>query len=308
MNTVPTIRFATQAQSDISRISAELADLQRQMGSSSQVEDLKSLGDGSTRLISTSGLIRQDEHRITLAQELEARMQVQATSMQQASSGVTQLVRTLREAALNKDGGNVTTGIEFGFANLTQAMNQTLNGVPLFGGERVGDPPVEANSLSDLIAITAPDQLFDEAARSPRVDLGSGIAFDIAERASDISWPTYEALRDLKIYLDANPSALSPQMTQTDSEALLGFAKTIEDAVGQIRNAESRNGFKLQRVESTRAQLEDRVLSLQNELTAQSDSNLATVATRLSALRTQYEATGQTFAQLSELSLLSFLR
>jgi flagellar hook-associated protein 3 FlgL len=308
VTSVPTMRFATQAQADVGRITAELAELQRQIASGKAVDELKSLGDGSTRLISASGLIRADENRIALSQELEARLRVQATAMAQASGGLTELVRTLREAALNKNGGNLKTGLEFAFSNTVQGMNQTLNGVPLFGGERVGDPPVTATQVSDLIGVSTPEDLFDEAARKPRVDLGAGLTLDVADRASEMSWPAFQALRDLKVYLDANPSAHTATLSQANTDALLGFASQLETAVGQIRAAESRNGFKLERIESTRGQLANRVLSMQNELATQAETDLASVVTRLRALETQYQATGQTFATLSRLSLLEFLR
>jgi flagellin-like hook-associated protein FlgL len=308
VNSVPTIRFATQAQNDVGRITTELAELQRQIASGKAVDDLKTLGDGSTRLISSAGLIRADENRIALAQELEGRLRLQATAMAQASGGVTELVRTMRAAALNKNGGNLTTGLEFAFSNLVQAMNQSLNGVPLFGGERVGDPPVKANRIEDLLSVATPDDLFNEAARKPRVDLGSGLALDVADRASEMSWQVFQGLRDLKTYIDAHGSALSATMTEDDTQAILNFASQIETAVNEIRGAESRNGFKLERIQSTRTQLANRVLSMQTELATQSETDLAAVVTRLRALETQYQATGQTFATLARLSLLEFLR
>ena len=178
MTVVPTMRFAQQAQTDISRISAELADLQRQIASGKSVDDLRTLGDGSTRLISTAGVIRMDENRVRLGTEIEGRMRLQASAMQQASTSSTQLVRTIREAALNKDGGNLTTALEFAFLNLTQAMNEQQNGVPLFGGERVGSPPVKVGTVTELAMVSTQADLFDEAARKPRVDLGGGLTLD----------------------------------------------------------------------------------------------------------------------------------
>lgn len=307
MTVVPTMRFAQQAQTDISRISGELADLQRQIASGKSVDDLRTLGDGSTRLISTAGVIRMDENRVRLGKEVEARMRLQASAMQQASTSATQLVRTIREAALNKDGGNLTTALEFAFVNVSQAMNESQNGVPLFGGERVGDPPVKVGSLAELASVTTQDDVFDEAARKPRVDLGGGLTLDVADRASEISWDTFRTMRDLKQFMDAQPSVLG-RITDDQAQTLLALADTMEAAIGKIRASESRNGFKLERVEAARVQLQSRVVSLQQELSTQSETDLAAVSTRLSLLQTQYQATGQTFAQLSRLTLLEFLR
>jgi flagellin-like hook-associated protein FlgL len=308
MTTIPTLRFATQAQADISRISGEMAELQRQTASGKSVDELRDLGDGSTRLISTAGFIRMDQKRVSLSKEIEARMQVQATAMAQASSTVTELVRTIREGALNKDGGNLKTALEFAFANLSSSMNETLNGVPVFGGERVGDPPIKIDTLEQLKNVTSKADLYDEAIRKPRVDLGAGIKFDVSETASEISWTTFQSLRDLKNFLDATPEALGTQISDESAAKLIAYAKSIETATNDIRNAESRNGFKLERVKAARTQLENRVLTMTTELSTQSETDLAAVATRLSALETQYQATGQTFATISGLSLLEFLR
>ncbi|MBU6405645.1 MAG: hypothetical protein KGS44_00720 [Alphaproteobacteria bacterium] len=308
MTVVPTMRFAQQAQADISRLSAELAELQRQISSGKSVDDLRTLGDGSTRLIATAGLISMDENRVRLGKEIEARIRLQASAMQRASSSAIQFVRTIREAALNKDGGNLSTGLEFAFANLRQAMNESFNGAPLFGGERVGDPPIKINSLPALAMVTTQTEVFDEAARKPRVDLGGDLALDVADRASEISWDSFRALRDLKRYFDAEPTVLRPRINDEQAKDLLILAEALENAVGKIQEAESRNGFKLERVEAARTQLQSRVLTLRQELSSQSETDLAAVSTRLAMLQTQYQATGQTFASLSRLTLLDFLR
>jgi hypothetical protein len=302
------MRFAQQAQADISRLSAELAELQRQISSGKSVDDLRTLGDGSTRLIATAGLISMDENRVRLGKEIEARIRLQASAMQRASSSAIQFVRTIREAALNKDGGNLSTGLEFAFANLRQAMNESFNGAPLFGGERVGDPPIKINSLPALAMVTTQTEVFDEAARKPRVDLGGDLALDVADRASEISWDSFRALRDLKRYFDAEPTVLRPRINDEQAKDLLILAEALENAVGKIQEAESRNGFKLERVEAARTQLQSRVLTLRQELSSQSETDLAAVSTRLAMLQTQYQATGQTFASLSRLTLLDFLR
>jgi len=302
------MRFAQQAQADISRLSAELAELQRQISSGKSVDDLRTLGDGSTRLIATAGLISMDENRVRLGREIEARIRLQASAMQRASSSAIQFVRTIREAALNKDGGNLSTGLEFAFANLSQAMNESFNGTPLFGGERVGDPPIKIDSLPALAMVTTQTEVFDEAARKPRVDLGGDLALDVADRASEISWDSFRALRDLKRYFDAEPTVLRPRINDEQAKDLLILAEALENAVGKIQEAESRNGFKLERVEAARTQLQSRVLTLRQELSSQSETDLAAVSTRLAMLQTQYQATGQTFASLSRLTLLDFLR
>ena len=308
MTVVPTMRFAQQAQTDISRISAELADLQRQIASGKSVDDLRTLGDGSTRLISTAGVIRMDENRVRLGTEIEGRMRLQASAMQQASTSSTQLVRTIREAALNKDGGNLTTALEFAFLNLTQAMNESQSGVPLFGGERVGSPPVKVGTVTVLAMVSTQADLFDEAARKPRVDLGGGLTLDVADRASEISWDTFRGLRDLKQFIDAQPSVLGAGITDEQAGTLLSLAQSLETGIDKIRAAEARNGFKLERVEAARVQLQGRVTTLRQELSTQSETDFAAISTRLSVLQTQYQATGQTFAALSRLTLLDFLR
>jgi flagellin-like hook-associated protein FlgL len=115
-------------------------------------------------------------------------------------------------------------------------------------------------------------------------------------------------LRDLKRYFDAEPTVLRPRINDEQAKDLLILAEALENAVGKIQEAESRNGFKLERVEAARTQLQSRVLTLRQELSSQSETDLAAVSTRLAMLQTQYQATGQTFASLSRLTLLDFLR
>lgn len=308
MQAVPTLSFTNRARADIARITSELSDLQRQTASGRKAEDLQGLGSGATRTLTAASLLNLDRGRIAQAQEIDARLGIQGATLSQAAESVNTLASAVRNAAITGDGGFLGPELEFAFAGLTSAMNQTYNGQSLFAGERVDTPPVKAKSLNDLIGVSYPEDLFNEGVRRQTLDLGENNTVELADKASEISWKAYEAMRDLKGMLDAAGGRLPNPLPAADVNKLLTLADALAAGGSDIRGAEGRNGLVQGRVEDTVGRLERRSLVLEQDISLQTSSDLAEVALRLNALQTQYQATAQTFSQLSRLTLLEFLR
>jgi flagellin-like hook-associated protein FlgL len=308
MSGVSTLYFNKRASADLARIQKELYQLQGKTASGREATSLQEFGQNGGRVVETRGLIALSESRAEAAGQLGARFDLQASALSNASGALNRLAGALRDAAINDDGRLLRADAELTFGSLVASLNESFGGQPLFAGERIGDPPVIVGSLSELGAVTGPDQVFDEAARRQRIDLGDGVSFELGEKASEIGWPALQTLRDLQQLFDSAGGDLPERMSDVQKANLVALADRLEDSALTFIAAEGRTGLLAKRLEDEKVRLESRSVLLQQTMSDLSEADLAEVAAQFSALQTQYQASAQTFITLTKLSLLEFLR
>lgn len=301
------LRFSTQAQIDMRRITAELSDLQRQVASGVKANDLAGFGSASSRLVSARGVQSAADARASVLGQLDARLGVQGAALGQVSDAATRMAQTIRQAVSANDGRGIGVELEFSFQAIVAALNESWNGQPLFAGERLDGAPVKLGSLDQLAAAATPDDIFDEAARRQSIDLGVGPPTDVASKASEMATSLFQTLRDLKLMVDAAGGAIGQPITDAQTDALLQLATELDTQANSFNNEEGRTGQLQSRFDAERVRLQERSDLLTKEIGDHADADLAQVSMRLSALMVQYEASAKTFADLSQLTLLRYL-
>ena len=148
--------------------------------------------------------------------------------------------------------------------------------------------------------------IFDEASRSKTIDLGDG-PFSVGEKASDVSTAAFDAMRQLKLLIDANGGSLPQPLTTAQRTACRPSPTNLNSArqtilVSQGRNGDLQNAGRRQIDGACRQS--NALSKLQSEA---ADADLAEVATKISAFQVQYQAVAQTFSMLSHMSLLDYL-
>lgn len=307
MSGAVSLRFTTQAQIDIRRMTSELADLQRQVASGAKANDLAGYAGGSSQLLSAQGLKASAEARASALRQLDARLGVQAAALGQVSSVVGGLTQSIREAISADDGRGINTELEMSFLEIVSALNEKWNGQPLFAGERQDGLPIMIQSIDDLAAATIPDDVFDEAQRRQSVDLGFGLPTQLSAKASELGSDLFNTLRDLKLMMDNAGGSIGQPISDSHRTQLLSIVTQLEAETRTFNDEEGRTGQLQARFGEERTRLEERSVLLQKEIGDQADADLANVSVRLNALMMQYEAAAKTFADLSQLSLLRYL-
>jgi len=302
-----TLRFTTQAQMDIRRITSELSNLQRQVASGAAANDLLGFGGGASRLLNAQSLKSTADSRASVINQLQARFGVQAAALGQVSDSAGMLAQSIREAISANDGRGIATELDLSFSSVVSALNETWNGQPLFAGERQGQGPIKINSLDELVAATGPEDIFDEAARHQTIDLGSGAPIVLSAKASDMSQGLFATLTELKQLLTANGGTIGQPISGADRAALTNFADRLDQEATKFTNEEGRAGQLQSRFATERVRLQERSNLLLKEIGDQADADVAEVSVKLSSLLVQYEAAAKTFSELSRLSLLDYL-
>ncbi len=302
-----TLRFTTQAQVDIRRITRELADLQAQVASGRAAKDLQGFGGAASRLLNAQTLKANADSRASLINQMQARFGVQGTALGQVAQASNLLAQSIREAISANDGRGIATELDLSFSSVVSALNETWNGQPLFAGERQGAGPIKINTLDELVAATGPQDIFDEATRHQVVDLGAGDPIVISAKASELSQGLFDALSDLKLMLDAAGGTIGQPINSTQRTQLQGIADRLDEQADNFTNEEGRAGQLQKRFETERVRLQERSNLLLKEIGDQADADVASISVKLSALMTQYQAAAKTFSELSKLSLLDYL-
>lgn len=303
-----TLRFNTQAQLDVERMTRDLTDLQRQVASGYKSNELAGYGVNASRLLNTQSLVGVTDSRANAALQLQSRFGVQASALAQASSAAYNLAQAINDAIAGDNVDALATELTINFSSAVSGLNESWNGQPLFSGERLEGTPIKIGTLDELVAATGPDDIFDEAERPQTIDLGPGARLTLADKASDLSADLFDTMRDLKLILDGWGASPPDALSQAQKDQLQALAQRLDASRIKLTGAEGRTGQLENRIIAERTRLQDRSTLLQREVGQQVDVDPAQLSIQINTLLAQYQATAKTFADISSLSLLDYLR
>ncbi len=176
---------------------------------------------------------------------------------------------------------------------LIQLANAEVSGQPVFAGTATGAPPFvlgagdavtyQGNSESQSIAV-APNQTTQIVLPGDQVFAGA-------------TTNIFTDLSNLLVALETNNGA--------GIEVGIG---NLDRAVDQLSVAQGQIGAIANRLDTAHGSLLVVSAAIQQALSDQTDTDMATVLTELQMQQTAYQATSQTFSRLFDSSLLNFLR
>jgi len=176
---------------------------------------------------------------------------------------------------------------------LIQLANAEVSGQPVFAGTKTGAPPFvlgagdavtyQGNSESQSIAV-GPNQTTQIVLPGDQVFAGA-------------TTNIFDDLSNLLVALETNNGA--------GIEVGIG---SLDQAVDQLSLAQGQIGAIANRLDTAHGSLLVVSAAIQQALSDQTDTDLATVLTELQVQQTAYQATSQTFSRLFDSSLLKFLR
>lgn len=307
MQGASSLRFSTQAQADIRRITSELTDLQAQMASGRKASDLVGLGAATTPVLSAMSLKASLDNRLNLVDQLNARLDVQAISLRKATESAQQLAQEIRTAISAGDGRGIGTSMRMAFNGVVQAMNETWSGQPMFAGERQDVSPVTVSTVEQLEAAPSVASVFNESARDQVMDLGDGLPVQVSAKASTLSTGFLSAVRDLQALISGHGGQIGQPIDSATETQLLSIVSRLDASAKTFVNEEARVGQLQTRFDSDKTKLIQQTDLMAEEVSKHSSADLAEVSIKLNTLMTQYQAAAKTFADLSKLTLLDYL-
>jgi len=293
---------------DVRRITSELANIQAQIASGSKARDLQGFGGASSRILNAQSMMAASDSRSSVLNQLQARFGVQGAALGQVSESAGLLAQSIRDALSSNDGRGISMELDLTFASVVSAMNETWNGQPLFSGERQNVRPIKFTSLVELQGLSAPEDMFDESERHQTIELSAGEPAVLSAKASELSQGLFNLLRSLKNLVDSNGGTIGQPISAIDRATLQSLADQLDVESNKFTTEEGRAGQLQTRFEQEQIRLTARSNLLTKEIGDQADADVAELTIQLNQLLVQYEAAAKTFSDLSNLSLLNYLR
>lgn len=302
MSRVATIPLQRTLSDAIQRAQQQLAASQLELATRKKVQDYASLGTATVRNMSARTLVAQNEAHADVASRVGTTLALYDANMLAIDTAVGDMRQNILTAIGTGQSAGLQESIDGAFELFRSRLNASEGGAPMFAGSRTEAPPFNPESVADTLNYTAADAFGNDDLRtSARVSEGLDIEFGVV--ASDIGSGLFAGFRKLAEAGDIGGLPTAAQLANLD-EAF----KLFDTGLAELRAVSAGNGRKQAQLETTEERVGQRVLLLNEIISENEDADLGQVAIDLAQFKATLEASYSVFAQLSNLSLVSFLR
>lgn len=270
-----------------------------------QFQRFSEFGADTLSLLSAESIVERSGAFVDASQIAQSRQELiggslseVASSLEDIRAGITRALATGASELLSPEVATETQRI-------ISSLNIEFGGVFLFGGVNGAERPVDITSLSDLNRDGDLNDIFNEGARTSFA-IEEGVILDGGPIASEVATPIFEILQEFENapetlgrfegILTDEQSRFVTDLSQRLATVIDGvFGLIGENAIAQNAAAEAvaRNQQRSDFAEIVAADIEN--------------ADIAAAIARLNQDQLAIEASAQTLAQVSQLSLLNFI-
>jgi flagellar hook-associated protein 3 FlgL len=307
MTRIATFSAASVALDGLRSAQTALAQANQQVATGKKAANIVELGEQTASAAAARSAQAKAAARVDLATMVENRLTLQENALEGIEGAANDFRMAMSEAIGSNAGFALQDRVARAFERMRSGLMMELDGRYLFSGTSDDTPPVNVSTLTALAAVPVVDDVFDNGARAPSVEVEEGVVTTVGQLASSFAAPLMDAFRQFQVYVEAN-GPFGQKLTDAQTTFLTGLVQTVTTATAPIHNAQGVNGQANQAIQSSRERLEATEGALQKLIDDVETADIAEAMSRLQAAQVQYQASAQTFAQLSRLSLLDFLR
>jgi flagellar hook-associated protein 3 FlgL len=306
-------RIATNSQSQLMLSQIQQAELalnktQTQVTSGMVSTNYAGIGDKTAMLEAT----RSAENRTNAYQAATSLAVNQADLQDSQMSSLSDLANQLRQAittaTADSDGSTLMTTVQGIFDQASQILNsKDANGNYLYGGDKNGQPPLTATSLSDLTSMASASDAFQNGTVANSVMVGDGQSVKVGMLASDIGTGLMQTLKDLADFNAGADGNFSTGLTDAQSAFLSGEITTATTAASQVNNAAAANGNIYSQLQDASTNQKTMSTLFKGFVSNIEEVDMPTAITQLNQNQVALQAALQVTAQLNQVSLLNYL-
>lgn len=305
-------RVSTFAQSQawltqFMKANSQAFQLQQQVSTGKKVQSFDELGRDTAPLMAAKGVEARLEQYQRTGDAVLRRLDIQ--NMHLESLGET--AQELREAALDA----VSTGKGIGlmervtnvFESVVSVLNTTISGDYIYGGTRTDTAPVSIDSVSDLVALTASGDAFQNSQTKLSAQIDTGRTLEYTLLADDIGGDLMASLKRIADFNAGTNGPFSNDLTDAQESFLMTELANLASLVESQNAFTAENGMRYQdteRLMQEQGELETQIKGFISDI---EDVDLAEAVTRLEQNQTAIEASARVFASLSRTSLLDYI-
>jgi flagellar hook-associated protein 3 FlgL len=302
MTRVATIPLQSVLISGIQRAQSQLAVSQAQLASGSKAPDYASLGTDGVRTVSAHSMLARQQAESTATTQAGTTLALQDTALSAIDSSTGDLRTQLMTAIGTGKASGLQSTIQAAFDQYRSALNTTEGGIAVFGGSQTDTPPFAPATLADL-ATTDASSAFGNDQKRATVRVGENQDLTVGVLASDAGGGLFEAFKAL-----AQAGPIGTTLTDAQKTALGAAVQKLDTGISQLRDVNAENGRKMAQVDTLDTRATARTALLTSITSANEDADLGQVAIDLATRKSALEASYSVFAQLSRMSLVSYLQ
>jgi len=304
MTRVSTFSANQNALMDLMKAQKTLMDAQKQLTTGKIATDLKGVGHQAETLSATRAALQRADAYEEAAVRTEARLESQDIAMGQMADAISDL----RLAVTSKDGDYTMHQVKEAFYKVANSLNTQHAGTYIFGGTRTDTAPVTTNDINDLIPMGSASESFVNNDRRPQVQLDQNLKVDTGMLASDVGGEVFDSFKRIADFDAGVNGPFDRPLSPAQETFLNGEIQNVITALDNMYVKIGENGAAQSNVETIKNSQADRQVFLQQMLSDLEDVDMAEAATRFQAAETALQVSAKTFASLSQVSLLQYLR
>ncbi len=300
MARIATSGLQQNALDSIVRAQSRLAGLQEQLASGKKAKTFSDLGTDTVKTLSARNALDRLEAYRSSNKQLENTLNLYEFKYEQLSDLANNL-KTQLSGAAGQSTGTVQQEIVQAFNQFRTILLSEDAGFPMFLPPKGEGVAFRLNQFSD--AVQTDDQAFGPSAGKNRAIISEGVSIGYGNDARSIGSSLLAAFREL-----ASQPPLSGTITPGQRTAIDNAINLIRQAETDVAAATGENGNNLRRLSDLETSASRRANTLNEAISKFEDSNLPELASKISQQKTLLETSYAAFSQLSNLSLINFLR
>ncbi|ATY32089.1 flagellin [Sphingomonas psychrotolerans] len=302
MTRVASIPLQRTMSGAIQRAQEKLAITQQQLSTGKKAADFADLGTETVRNLSAHSLLARQGAQSTVSKRVETTLSLYQGHLDGIEKAVGDLKTDILKAIGTGDAAGLQEAVETAFSQYRSSLNGGEGGAPLFAGSQTGSNPFTPDTLADVATTNVADAFQDDGVRSTaRVADGVDVTYGIT--ASAVGKDLYAAFKTI-----AQAGAIGAKPTDAQLDALKQAVGQLGTGIDSLRAVNADNGRKQNQVETLTTRGQQRALLLESVIETNEDADLGQVALDLAQQKTMLQASYSVFSQLSDLSLVNYIR
>jgi flagellar hook-associated protein 3 FlgL len=304
MSRIATFSASQSAIMDLMRTQRTLFETQQQLTTGKKASDLKGVGHQAESLSAARAAMVRAESFQEAGIRATARLDASATALESLGDAASDL----RTALTSKNGSFLMLQVEEAYYASVNALNTKLGNSYIFAGTRSDSPPIEATELSDLLPMGSAAEAFLNNDRRPQVRVDQNINQNVGMLASDVGGDLFASFKAIADFNAGVNGPFTDPMTDAQETLIRAELQNVLTALDGIHTSAGQNGIAQSNVDKIVQSHADRHVFLEQMLGSLEDVDMAEAATRFQQAQTALDVSAKTFATLSQVSLLPFLR
>jgi len=272
-----------------------------------QATDLMGFGRSAEVIHTYQSTLATSESHLNVNIFVSARLESQDLALTTMSEAAEDARASLMNAVAANDGTTVLEAMETILDKALSGLNLEHNGGYLFSGGQDDTLPVTVQDLTALVALPSVSDAFENGETIKTSRLDEKTVMQTGFLADELGADFLTALRDFKVYYDANGPFRSP-MSQAQSDQFVGFATRFSGVHRDLIDKTAINGNRQAQVDTIKVTMEKQVIMLKGFVSEKVDADMGAAFTRMQQAQTAVQASAQVISTLKSTNLLNYLR